>query len=280
MDPKVQSLLHPGEEALILPSPISVEMSAMRLSLWSGLLTSVVNNQNRQQSRVRLFESGLRFVPDTQADLGIRQDVMLSGVISGTKNEEHWDLARQAVDYYDLKGDLEAIFELTGKMNDVQFKVEANPALHPGQSAAIYLRGERIGFIGVVHPELERKLDLNGRTVVFELLWNKVADRVLPDAKEISRFPANRRDIAVVVAENVPADDILAECKKVGANQVVGVNLFDVYRGKGVAEGYKSLAISLVLQDTGRTLEEEEIAATVAKCVEALKQRFQASLRD
>lgn len=280
VDPKVQALLHPGEEALILPSPISVEMSAMRLSLWSGLLTAVVNNQNRQQSRVRLFESGLRFVPDTQADLGIRQDVMLSGVISGTKNEEHWDLARQAVDYYDLKGDLEAILELTGKMNDAQFKVEANPALHPGQSAAIYLRGERIGFIGVVHPELERKLDLNGRTVVFELLWNKVADRVLPDAKEISRFPANRRDIAVVVAENVPADDILAECKKVGANQVVGVNLFDVYRGKGVAEGYKSLAISLVLQDTGRTLEEEEIAATVAKCVEALKQRFQASLRD
>lgn len=280
VDPKVQALLHPGEDALILPSPISVEMSAMRLSLWSGLLTAVVNNQNRQQSRVRLFESGLRFVPDTQADLGIRQDVMLSGVISGTKNEEHWDLARQAVDYYDLKGDLEAILELTGKMNDVQFKVEANPALHPGQSAAIYLRGERIGFIGVVHPELERKLDLNGRTVVFELLWNKGADRVLPDAKEISRFPANRRDIAVVVAENVPADDILAECKKVGANQVVGVNLFDVYRGKGVAEGYKSLAISLVLQDTGRTLEEEEIAATVAKCVEALKQRFQASLRD
>lgn len=280
VDPKVQALLHPGEEALILPSPISVEMSAMRLSLWSGLLIAVVNNQNRQQSRVRLFESGLRFVPDTKADLGIRQDVMLSGVISGTKNEEHWDLARQAVDYYDLKGDLEAILELTGKMNDVQFKVEVNPALHPGQSAAIYLRGERIGFIGVVHPELERKLDLNGRTVVFELLWNKVADRVLPDAKEISRFPANRRDIAVVVAENVPADDILAECKKVGANQVVGVNLFDVYRGKGVAEGYKSLAISLVLQDTGRTLEEEEIAATVAKCVEALKQRFQASLRD
>lgn len=280
VDPKVQALLHPGEEALILPSPISTEMSAMRLSLWSGLLTAVVNNQNRQQSRVRLFESGLRFVPDTQADLGIRQDVMLSGVISGNKNEEHWDLARQAVDYYDLKGDLEAILELTGKMNDVQFRVEANPALHPGQSAAIYLCGERIGFIGVVHPELERKLDLNGRTVVFEMLWNKVADRVLPDAKEISRFPANRRDIAIVVAENVPADDILAECKKVGANQVVGVNLFDVYRGKGVAEGYKSLAISLVLQDTARTLEEEEIAATVAKCVEALKQRFQASLRD
>lgn len=280
VDPKVQQLLHPGEEALILPSPISSDMSAMRLSLWAGLLSTVVYNQNRQQNRVRIFETGLRFVPDTQADLGIRQDLMLSGVLCGNRYEEHWDQAKSAVDFYDLKGDLESVLELTGKLSEIEFKAEANPALHPGQSAAIYLKGERIGFIGVVHPELERKLDLNGRTLVFELLWDKVADRIVPQAAEVSRFPANRRDIAVVVSENVPAADILAECKKVGANQIVGVNLFDVYRGKGVAEGYKSLAISLILQDTSRTLEEEDIAATVARCVEALKERFQASLRD
>ncbi|NIF32152.1 phenylalanine--tRNA ligase subunit beta [Enterobacter sp. Cy-643] len=280
VDPKIQQLLHPGEENLILPNPISTDMSAMRLSLWSGLLTTVVYNQNRQQSRVRIFESGLRFVPDTQADLGIRQDLMLAGAICGNRYEEHWDLARNTVDFYDLKGDLESVLALTGKLSDIEFRAQANPALHPGQSAAIYLAGECIGFIGVVHPELERKLDLNGRTVVFEVLWSKLADRVVPEAQDVSRFPANRRDIAVVVAENVPAADVLAECKKVGANQVVGVNLFDVYRGKGVADGYKSLAISLILQDTGRTLEEEEMAATVAKCVEALKERFQASLRD
>ncbi len=280
VDPKIQQLLHPQQEALILPSPISSEMSAMRLSLWSGLLGAVVYNQNRQQSRVRLFESGLRFVPDTQADLGIRQDVMLAGVICGNRYEEHWDLEKNAVDFYDLKGDLESVLELTGELSDIEFRAEANPALHPGQSAAIYLTGERIGFIGVVHPELERKLDLNGRTLVFELLWERIANRRIPQAQEVSRFPANRRDIAVVVAENVPAAEIITECKKVGANQVVGVNLFDVYRGKGVAEGYKSLAISLILQDTSRTLEEDEIAATVAKCVAALKERFQASLRD
>jgi phenylalanyl-tRNA synthetase beta chain len=280
VDPKIQSLIHPGEEALILPSPISVEMSAMRLSLWSGLLGAVVYNQNRQQSRLRLFESGLRFVPDQRADLGVRQETMLAGVITGTRYEEHWDLARQAVDFYDLKGDLEAVLALTGKLSVLEFRAESHPALHPGQTAAIYLAGERIGYIGVIHPELERKLDLNGRTVVFEVLWDKLAERVVPEAADISRFPANRRDIAVVVAESVPAGDVLAECKKVGANQLVGVNLFDVYRGKGVAEGYKSLAISLVLQDTARTLAEEEIAATVAQCVAALKQRFQASLRD
>lgn len=280
VDPKLQQLIHPGQEALILPSPISSEMSAMRLSLWTGLLGTIVYNQNRQQNRVRIFESGLRFVPDNQANLGIRQDLMLAGAISGNRYEEHWDLAKGTVDFYDMKGDLEAILDLTGKLSEIEFRAEAIPALHPGQSAAIYLDGKRGGFIGVVHPELERKLDLNGRTIVFELEWSPVADRVIPQAQDVSRFPANRRDIAVVVAENVPAADILAECKKVGVNQVVGVNLFDVYRGKGVAEGFKSLAISLILQDTSRTLEEEEIAATVAKCVEALKERFQASLRD
>ncbi|MFP1839303.1 phenylalanine--tRNA ligase subunit beta [Lonsdalea quercina] len=280
VDPKIQALVHPGEEALILPSPISVDMSAMRLSLWIGLLGAVVYNQNRQQSRIRIFESGLRFVPDRDAEQGIRQEMMLAGVITGSRYEEHWDLARQPVDFYDLKGDFEAVLALTGKLSAVEFRAEANPALHPGQSAAIYLDGQHIGFIGVIHPELERKLDLNGRTVVFEVLWDKISDRVVPEAADVSRFPANRRDIAVVVAENVPAGDILAECKKVGANQLVGVNLFDVYRGKGVEDGYKSLAISLVLQDTARTLAEEEIAATVTKCVAALKQRFQASLRD
>ena len=280
VDPKLQQLIHPGEEALVLPSPISSEMSVMRLSLWTGLLGTIVYNQNRQQSRVRIFETGLRFVPDTQANLGIRQDVMLAGAICGNRYEEHWDLAKNSVDFFDLKGDLESVLELTGKTGAIEFRAETNPALHPGQSAAIYLKDKRIGFIGVVHPELERKLDLNGRTLVFELEWNALADRAVPQAQEISRFPANRRDIAVVVNENVPASDVLAECKKVGANQVVGVNLFDVYRGKGVVEGSKSLAISLILQDTGRTLEEEEIAATVARCVEALKERFQASLRD
>ncbi|MFP1901663.1 phenylalanine--tRNA ligase subunit beta [Lonsdalea quercina] len=280
VDPKIQALVHPGEEALILPSPISVDMSAMRLSLWTGLLGAVVYNQNRQQSRIRIFESGLRFVPDRDAEQGIRQEMMLAGVITGSRYEEHWDLARQPVDFYDLKGDFEAVLALTGKLSAVEFRAEANPALHPGQSAAIYLDGQHIGFIGVIHPELERKLDLNGRTVVFEVLWDKISDRVVPEAADVSRFPANRRDIAVVVAENVPAGDILAECEKVGANQLVGVNLFDVYRGKGVEDGYKSLAISLVLQDTARTLAEEEIAATVTKCVAALKQRFQASLRD
>ncbi|WP_241623768.1 phenylalanine--tRNA ligase subunit beta [Rosenbergiella epipactidis] len=280
VDPKTQSLLHPQQEALILPSPISADMSAMRLSLWTGLLDAVVYNQNRQQSRVRLFESGLRFVPDSQAPLGIRQEMMLSGVIAGARCDEHWLIERQNVDFFDLKGDLEGLLDLTGKTELISFRRTEHNALHPGQSAEIVLAGEVIGWIGVVHPELERKLDLNGRTVVFELLWDKLAEREIPHAKPVSKFPANRRDIAVVVSESINAADIIAECKKVGVNQLVGVNLFDVYRGKGVEPGFKSLAISLHLQDSTRTLEEEDIAATVADCVAALKERFQATLRD
>ena len=141
VDPKVQQMIHPGVEALLLPSPISVEMSAMRLSLWTGLLATVVYNQNRQQNRVRIFESGLRFVPDTQAPLGIRQELMLAGGICGNRYEEHWNLAKETVDFYDLKVDLESVLDLTGKLNEVEFSAEANPALHPGQSAAIYLKG-------------------------------------------------------------------------------------------------------------------------------------------
>ncbi|MGL4351693.1 MAG: phenylalanine--tRNA ligase subunit beta, partial [Plesiomonas shigelloides] len=280
VDPKVQALLHPGEEAMILPNPISVDMSAMRLSLWSGLIGAAVYNQNRQQPRVRIFESGLRFVPDTAAENGVRQEVMLAGLLTGNRSNEHWGQESKTVDFFDMKGDLEAVLELTGRLDDVKFEACSNPALHPGQSAALVLDGEQIGFIGALHPELERKLDLNGRTMLFEVLWDKISQRTITSAQSISRFPANRRDIAIVVNESVSAQNIIDECRKVGGNQLVGVNLFDVYRGKGVNDGCKSLAISLTLQDTSRTLEEEEIANAVSGIVEALKVRFQASLRD
>lgn len=280
VDPKTQALLHPEQPALRLPSPISADMSVMRLSLWSGLLEAVVYNQNRQQSRVRLFESGLRFIPDADAPLSIRQEMMFSGVITGARVDEHWSLERQNVDFFDLKGDIEALLDLTGKSKQLTFRRAAHPALHPGQSAEIWLGESYVGLIGVVHPELESKLDLNGRTLVFELLWDQLISCQLPQAQAISKFPANRRDIAVVVAESVNAGDVINECKKVGVNQLVGVNLFDVYRGKGVEPGFKSLALSLHLQDPTRTLEEEDIAGTVADCVAALKERFQATLRD
>lgn len=279
VDPELQQRLHP-ETGLVLSSPISKEMSVMRLSLWSGLLAAVRYNQNRQQHRVRLFESGLCFIPDESQPLGIRQEQMLAAVVSGTRYDEGWCLEKSSVDFYDLKGDLEAILDLTGQLMHFEFRKASHPALHPGQSAEIWLDNILIGYIGVLHPQLESALDLHGRTVIFEVIWSKIERRTLPRAHEISRFPANRRDIAVVVTNDLSARDIINECWKVGGNQLVGVNLFDVYCGKGVNEGYKSLAISLTLQDTSRTLEEEEIAATVNRCVMALQERYQATLRD
>ncbi|WP_318453173.1 phenylalanine--tRNA ligase subunit beta [Photobacterium leiognathi] len=280
VEPEQQKLIVPEIEPLILPFPISAEMSAMRLSLWTGLLNTVVFNQKRQQPRVRLFEAGLRFIPEESAENGMRQEMMLAGVIAGNRSDEHWDIATNTVDFFDLKGDLEAILELTANEAAFSFKVAKHPALHPGQSAAIVVDGKEVGFIGTVHPELERKFGLNGRTIVFEIEWAAINTRMLPEAVVVSKFPANRRDIAVVVSEDVAAGDVVEACRANGGELLTDVNLFDVYTGKGVEEGNKSLAIALTLQSAERTLEEADIASAVEAIVAALAEKFGASLRD
>lgn len=280
VDPKTQQQLHPELDAMILPHPISSDMSAMRVSLWTGLLQSVSYNQKRQQPRVRLFESGLRFVPDSAEKAGVRQEQVLSGVISGNRSDEHWQLEDKAVDFYDIKGDIEALLANTAAIDEFRFEAAEHSALHPGQTAAIYRADKLVGYVGAIHPQFEKTLGLNGRTFVFELDLTVIASRKLPEAGEISKFPANRRDIAIVVEDKVAAADILACIQKFGGNQLVGLNLFDVYKGKGIAEGQKSLAISLTLQDVSRTLEEQEIQAVVDNVVTQLSDNFGASLRD
>ncbi|MGL4517567.1 MAG: phenylalanine--tRNA ligase subunit beta [Shewanella sp.] len=280
VDPKLQNLVHPGVEAMVLPNPISSEMSAMRLSMFTGLLAAVGYNQSRQQHRVRLFETGLRFVPDINAESGVRQQAMLGCVITGLQNDEHWAMESKTVDFFDLKGDLEAIIGLTVSASEFSFRVATHSALHPGQCAEILRNDRVIGHIGAIHPSLEKPFGLNGKTIVFELELDALLHTSLPLAQAVSKFPANRRDIAVVVDESVSAGDIMKVIRKVGENQLVGINLFDVYSGKGVEPGKKSLAIALTLQDTTRTLEEKEIAETVGSVVSALKTEFNASLRD
>lgn len=280
VDPKKQALLHPNQEALILPNPISSEMSAMRLSLLTGLLDTIVYNQSRQQTRVRIFEGGLRFIPDAAAESGIRQELVFGAAIVGDKRPVHWESKGEAVDFFDLKGDMERVLSLTSARHDLKFVAKQFPALHPGQSAAIMLDGKEIGFIGSVHPSIVQKLGIKGKPVVFEILGDAIANRPVPAAKEISKFPANNRDIAVVVDENVPAGDVLDACRHAGGVKLVAVNLFDVYRGANLAAGKKSLAISLTVQDTEKTLEEEEISTVIQAVLAELAQRFQAYLRD
>ncbi|EJO3993292.1 phenylalanine--tRNA ligase subunit beta [Vibrio vulnificus] len=280
VEPEQQKLVVPGVDALILPNPISAEMSAMRLGLIQGLLNTVVHNQKRQQPRVRLFEYGLRFIPCDTAENGMRQEPMLAGVIAGTRSEEHWNIDTNTVDFFDLKGDVEAILELSANDKAYSFVAAKHPALHPGQSAAIVVDGKEIGVIGTVHPELERKFGLNGRTIVFEIEWSAINRKVIPEAVALSKFPANRRDIAVVVDEAVASGDIVNACLEVGGEFLKAAKLFDVYVGKGVEEGKKSLAIALTLQSNERTLEDADIAGAVDAIVAHVSEKFGASLRD
>ncbi|MGB1299044.1 MAG: phenylalanine--tRNA ligase subunit beta, partial [Psychrobium sp.] len=199
VDPKKQAVLFPELEPKVLPHPISADMSVMRVSLWTGLLAAVSNNQKRQQTRVRLFETGLRFYPDVSSEHGISQDPMIAGVIAGGISDEHWDLESRAVDFFDLKGDLEALMELTADVEQFEFKKANLDALHPGQSAEIFVNDESVGFIGAIHPQHEKALGLNGRTIVFEIKQAALLQRKLPEAVAQSKFPANRRDIALVV---------------------------------------------------------------------------------
>ncbi len=280
VDPKVQQALFPGVEALVLPNPISADMSAMRLNLWPGLLQAVQYNQNRQQNRIRLFEYGLKFIPDANAEGGVRQVPVIGGVIVGSFGNEHWTMAERTVDFYDIKGDVEALIAMTSASGEFSFAKGEHCALHPGQTAIIHRNGQAAGFIGALHPEAERKLGIKGKAFLFELELAAFGSKHIVLAQEVSKYPANRRDLAIVVKSDVRFSDILATIRKVGGNQLVDLKLFDVYTGQGIAEGMKSLAIALTMQDKARTLEDKDIQQVISSVVQALSDEFNATLRD
>jgi len=280
VDPKHQALLFNETAALSLPHPISVEMSSMRVSLWPGLLATVAYNQKRQQGSLAFFESGLRFLPDENAEGGVHQQAMLAGVRAGKAYGEHWTDADRAVDFYDIKGDVESLLQQTGQAQDFRFVADQHPALHPGQCAAIFRNETLVGYVGAIHPQFEKKLGLNGRTFVFELSLAELQPRRLPSAQAISRYPSIRRDLAIVVENRIAVGEIFAAIENIGVNHLVGLNLFDVYQGPGVTEGYRSLALSLTLQDTEKTLEDAEINEVVATIVKLLQDEFGATLRE
>ncbi|KPZ52288.1 phenylalanine--tRNA ligase subunit beta [Pseudoalteromonas sp. P1-25] len=280
VDPKAQAIIHPQSAPLILPHPISIEMSAMRVSLMPGLLASVAYNQNRQQPRIRLFEHGLKFISDDSAENGLQQIPVIGGVITGLAHGEHWVEQKRNVDFYDLKGDVEALLAITNDTSRFEIKAEQSDGLHPGQSAVIYVEGKKVGFFGALHPQVQKLLDINNATFVFEIEMSAIEKRNLPQAVGVSKFPSNRRDIAILVADSVNSGDILSTIEKVGGNQLVDLNLFDVYKGKGIEPNYKSLAIALTLQAVDRTLEEKDINLVVDNVVATLAEKFNASLRD
>ena len=279
VDPALQALISPGLAAHTLVNPIASDMAQMRLTLWPGLIKAALYNQNRQQGRVRLFEIGRRFLPKLNG--GTDEQPVISGLVTGAVVPEQWGIKARSVDYFDAKGDVEALLALAGE-RQFAFRPARHPALHPGQSAEIIRHGSEIdpiGLIGVLHPVIQAKSGLDKSAILFELRLSALQAAITPKFQEISRFPSIRRDLALVLAEKVAAQDVLDHVRKLAGALLVNLELFDEYRGEGIDSGRKSLALGLTLQDTSRTLNEIDVEAVVGRVVAGLKADFDAQLR-
>jgi len=280
VDPKKQSLLFPEAKTLSLEHPISADMSVMRVSLLPGLLQALSYNQKRQQQNLALFESGLVFSADENAENGVYQCVKLAAVLSGNTAGEHWSIANKARDFYDAKALVEEILSMSAGHIEAEFVPSQHTIFHPGQCASIEVNKKVIGLIGAIHPQFEKPLGLNGRTFAFELNVADIEQRNLPSAQAISKFPAIRRDLAITVLENVDTGKLLKSIEKIGISGLLGINLFDMYTGESINKGEKSLALSIWFQSVDKTLEDQEIQDTVDKVVRHLRDNFSAALRD
>ncbi|HRY19207.1 MAG TPA: phenylalanine--tRNA ligase subunit beta [Candidatus Competibacteraceae bacterium] len=276
VDPAFQKYLDPEHEPLALTNPLSADLAVMRTSLWPGLLKAVIYNQKRQQSRIRLFEHGLNFLP---TDKNLWQEAYLGGVAVGAIVPEQWGTSAQALDFFDFKADVEALFALTGELEAFRFIAATHPALHPGQSARIERAGKSIGWLGALHPRVAQELDVEGDAFVFELQLAGLQVARLPVFHELSRFPVSRRDLAIVVNESVTAQAVQDYIRQCGGPLLREVWLFDVYRGKGIAEGRKSLAFGLNIQDFSRNLTDNMVDETVSGIIAGLTEHFGATLR-
>ncbi|MBN2975893.1 phenylalanine--tRNA ligase subunit beta [Pseudomonas fluorescens] len=276
IDPKQFELFNPGVEPLLLANPISNDMAAMRSSLWPGLVKALSHNLNRQQDRVRMFESGLRFVG--QLD-GLKQEPMLAGVVCGSRLPEGWAQGRDAVDFFDVKADVEAVLGFAGALDAFTFVPGSHPALHPGQTARIEREGRLVGFVGAIHPELSKTLGLDRPVFVFELVLAEVASGKMPKFSELSRFPEVRRDLALIADREVAATAVLDVIRENAGEWLTDLRLFDVYQGKGIDPHRKSLAVGLTWQHPSRTLNDDEVNTTTQNILTSLEQRLNATLR-
>ena len=274
------------EPAIRLLNPIAAQMDVMRTTLWGGLIETLRANLNRKATRVRLFEVGRTFAagpavePGPLTGKGIRQPEKLAALAYGPVAQEQWGLATRVVDFFDVKGDLESLFGTA----PLVFERASHPALHPGRSARVLAAGEAIGWIGALHPALQQSLELPHAPVVFELEMDALVRKAVPTFEEISRFPAVVRDLALVVDHELAASELLDEVRAALAASTAGalvkdLRLFDEYRGKGLENKEKSLAIRLWMQDTQRTLNDAEVSALVTEIVQWVGRRVGARLR-
>ncbi|PIE43609.1 MAG: phenylalanine--tRNA ligase subunit beta [Gammaproteobacteria bacterium] len=274
VEPKSQAALNPGFTGITLANPISGDMSVMRTSLWPGLAKVVAYNQNRQQVRLKLIETGLTFHTENGA---IVQKPKLAGILAGRRNRENWTADKSSFDFYDAKADLESLLTILG--GGFTFDKAAHEAMHPGQCAAISKNGVTFGYLGALHPSLYKKLELNGSAFIFELSLDILDSGKLPKFKEFSKFPEVRRDLAIMVNDRVCYSDVESVIKQTAGEWLSDVLVFDNYQGEGIEPDQKSLAIGITWQHPTRTLNDEEVSDIFNGVIVALEQNFDATLR-
>jgi phenylalanyl-tRNA synthetase beta chain len=252
----------------------------MRVSLWPGLLKAALENQRRQQDRLRLLEHGTRF----EVSGGTTREIdTLSGVVLGARLPEQWGVPKEGraeSDFYDVKEDLTALFVTTGEGASFTFEPASHPALHPGRSARVLRRGVQVGWLGELHPTLVKSMDFTYPPVLFELDVQAALAVRRPSYEEISRFPQVRRDLAVVVDENVTLSTLAERVTLAASSLLRDLRVFDVYRGPGLEQGRKSVALGLIFQDISRTLTDDDVERLMACVVADLRENLDARIRE
>jgi phenylalanyl-tRNA synthetase beta chain len=277
VDPAVQRLLFPETPTLALSNPISAELGEMRVSLWSSLIPACRDNMRRQQSRVRLFEIGNKF--DVSGG-PLREIETLAGVATGARWPEQWGSPREALDFYDVKGDVESVLALAGDVRGLRFEADTLSCLRPGRTARILRNDVAVGWIGELHPRLLKDLGLSNTLFLFELETELAFTSNGLKFINISKYPSVRRDLAVVIDENVPLAVLQENVKFSASGLLSDLRVFDVYRGPGVEIGRKSIALGLILQDSSRTLTDLDADAVVTAVVTRLRDVLSATIRD
>lgn len=276
VDTRLQKLLDPEETPCELVNPITSDMSVMRTSLLPGLVNTLVYNLSRQQNRIRLFELGTCFI---RRGKSILQQPRLGGIIMGAASPEQWGIPSREADFYDLKGDLLRLFHVFAPGKEVVFRSESRPGMHPGQTAGIYCNDQKWGYIGALHPSVRQALDLPDKVFVYELNIEMLDAAGQHHFQEISKFPEIRRDLAILVKQAIPASEIQDTIKVTAGDWLKDVFIFDVYQGKGISPGLKSIALALILQHPTRTLVDDEVSALVERVVTTLNGKLGAELR-
>lgn len=279
VDPDKQQLFDPTITPVALQNPISADMAVMRTSLWPGLVQALQHNVNRQQSRVRLFETGLRFLPTDGTVSGVQQQPMVAGLLYGSRSDESWLADNPAVDFYDVKGDVESLLATTGQLDEFSFVPAEHSALHPGQTASIVFQDHVVGMVGALHPLLQKQLSITNTVYLFELMQEAVTQVQVPSFSPISRFPEVRRDLAVIVDQEVTVSQLQAAIQNVAGSDLIKLKVFDVYSGKGIDSHRKSVALGLTFQHLSRTLTDDETNDAVSNVVNTLIRDFSAELR-